>query len=343
MDTEQGQGIKIHFWSRLQTFFMKLSWVDICLEEVVGKRHYPQKKFEVMGLNNIRSENEQNIYNKAIQCFEIEQKRTADLHDKVKTLLGLATFSLTFIGAFAKEIEKGSAIDYCTISFGIFTLISIFLSISFLAIKTVSVPGFDTSQSAEINKIYLSTKQSLKDQIKELVESSGFNSNVNNYLADVYRSSQRYFIAALFFLVIVIVFHSINGGVEDSQRKLFVINNYSDNNVVGESAIDELDVFFEFDKFNLSESQKKNLQAFIKKYSPNKYSFILLSSADKVGKFRYNVELSKARAAFLASILIKDFSIAPNSIELRSFGKTEYYSSVDESKNRRVKVIVVRS
>jgi outer membrane protein OmpA-like peptidoglycan-associated protein len=344
MDTEQKQCIKINFGSRVQLIFMKLSGIEIYLEEVVERRYHPKKKFEVIGLSNIRKDNEQNIYNKALQCFEIEQKRTADLHDKIKTLLSLATFSLTFIVAFAKEMERGGAINYGIIAFSTFLLISIFLSIRFLAIKTISVPGFFTRSGDEINKIYLSAKQSLKDQIQELVESSAFNSNVNNYLADVYRSSQRYFIAALFFLVIMIVFHSINGGeVEDSKRNIFIINNYSDKNLSGASKIDELDVFFEFDKFKLSESQQKNLQTFIKKYSPNNYSFVLLASADKVGKFRYNVELSKARAAFLASILIKDFSIAPNSIELRSFGKTEYYSSVDDSKNRRVKIVVVRS
>ena len=100
-------------------------------------------------------------------------------------------------------------------------------------------------------------------------------------------------------------------------------------------------IYFDFDKFNLSELSKNKIELFLDNYGNEITEYLIIGHTDTKGTKYYNLSLSIKRAEVVKEILIK-YGINQNSI--RILGKGEELLAVDtpdETKqpaNRRVEI-----
>jgi len=106
------------------------------------------------------------------------------------------------------------------------------------------------------------------------------------------------------------------------------------------------DVLFEFDKYNLTDSAKKNLDEVYVLLKKNKAMYLEVQGhTDSRGKDDYNVNLSKSRAEAVVGYLVKK-GIDKSRLEIKYFGATKPITSNDSdegrAKNRRVEFRVLK-
>ncbi len=100
-------------------------------------------------------------------------------------------------------------------------------------------------------------------------------------------------------------------------------------------------IYFDFDKFNLSEVSKDKIKLFLENYGSVINAYLIVGHTDTMGTKKYNLSLSIKRAEFVKEILI-NYGINQSSIKI--LGKGEESLSVytpDDTKqpaNRRVEI-----
>ena len=105
--------------------------------------------------------------------------------------------------------------------------------------------------------------------------------------------------------------------------------------------LDFYDIFFEFDKFNLTSSQITELELFVKRAIINPDMKILVEGhTDTVGSSNYNYSLSKKRANFIKEYLLN--RNLKNNIQTKAYGESRLLTStedeVKEKNNRRAEL-----
>jgi outer membrane protein OmpA-like peptidoglycan-associated protein len=106
------------------------------------------------------------------------------------------------------------------------------------------------------------------------------------------------------------------------------------------------DVLFDFDRFNLTDSAKKELDEVYVLLKKNKAMYLEVQGhTDSRGKDDYNVTLSKNRAEAVVSYLLKK-GIDRSRLEIKYFGAakpvTTNESDEGRAKNRRVEFRVLK-
>jgi outer membrane protein OmpA-like peptidoglycan-associated protein len=106
------------------------------------------------------------------------------------------------------------------------------------------------------------------------------------------------------------------------------------------------DVLFDFDKFNLTDSARKDLDEVYVLLKKNKAMYLEVQGhTDSRGKDDYNVNLSKNRAEAVVGYLVKK-GIDKSRLEIKYFGATKPVSTNDSdegrAKNRRVEFRVLK-
>lgn len=106
------------------------------------------------------------------------------------------------------------------------------------------------------------------------------------------------------------------------------------------------DVLFDFDKFNLTDSARKDLDEVYVLLKKNKAMYLEVQGhTDSRGKDDYNMNLSKNRAEAVVGYLVKK-GIDKSRLEIKYFGATKPVSSNDSdegrAKNRRVEFRVLK-
>ena len=100
-------------------------------------------------------------------------------------------------------------------------------------------------------------------------------------------------------------------------------------------------IYFDFDKFNLSEVSKEKIKLFLDNYSSNIVEYLVVGHTDTKGTKKYNLSLSIKRAEVVKEILV-NYGINKSSI--RILGKGEELLAVDtpddtkQPANRRVEI-----
>ena len=131
------------------------------------------------------------------------------------------------------------------------------------------------------------------------------------------------------------------------------INNNNDNNsesksnnevtIVTKNKNKELMqiIYFDFDKFNLSEISKKKINLFLDNYGDSINEYLVVGHTDTKGAKKYNLSLSIKRAEVVKKILI-NYGINENSIKILGKGeKSLAVNTPDDTKqpaNRRVEI-----
>ncbi|MCE1227491.1 MAG: hypothetical protein LWW87_13585, partial [Geobacteraceae bacterium] len=140
-------------------------------------------KFDKASLDDDATKNQ---FDKATLIFELEQKRRDTLTDKVKTLLNLGTFLLTFSVALFNLIKVQSSLYPIIIIFSLAAIICILQCLSFLSMNSISVPAFESNNNDDELETYdISKEYALPDHIEELVTCCDYNHRGNDFLADV--------------------------------------------------------------------------------------------------------------------------------------------------------------
>ena len=106
------------------------------------------------------------------------------------------------------------------------------------------------------------------------------------------------------------------------------------------------DVLFDFDRFNLTDSAKKELDEVYVLLKKNKSMYLEVQGhTDSRGKDEYNVNLSKNRAEAVVGYLLKK-GIDRSRLEIKYFGSTKPITSNDSdegrAKNRRVEFRILK-
>ena len=105
------------------------------------------------------------------------------------------------------------------------------------------------------------------------------------------------------------------------------------------------DIFFATAKYNLLPSSFKLLDSFVNQLHPEKIdSMIIEGHTDSIGKFDYNMNLSKNRAGSVKTYL--SAKLAPELMQSRGYGYlrpiTTNATIAGRRRNRRVEIIVYR-
>ena len=146
--------------------------------------------------------------------------------------------------------------------------------------------------------------------------------------------------------------HNIYEKISNRKKEQITSNN-KDNNLVNETK-DEVTIvsknenkelmqiiYFDFDKFNLSEVSKDKIKKFLNNYGSVINEYLVVGHTDTKGTNKYNLSLSIKRAEVVKEILI-NYGINQNSIKILGKGEeTLAVDTPDDSKqpaNRRVEI-----
>jgi OOP family OmpA-OmpF porin len=128
----------------------------------------------------------------------------------------------------------------------------------------------------------------------------------------------------------------VNGGVVPDENTEEVV----------ETPVEEPNlIFFDFNKSNLNPEAEKALAAILEKIKvmDGRYDIVLNGHADRAGKERYNMKLSKKRADTVRTAM-KDAGLEEGLIDVFAFGETDPLVPTKdgerEPKNRRVEVVI---
>jgi hypothetical protein len=331
---------KIGIFTWLQWLVLRLSFIEVLPIEVKKRRYYPSKIIEFADVH-LSEEETKDQFQKALFTFQLEQKRRDTLTDKVKTLLSLGTFSLTFNVALFNLIELHFNLLSLVVIIGISITISILLCLNFLSINTLSTPSFNSvnDDCNNIERYSLNTETKISDHLKEIIYCCDFNHRGTDFLADIYRAAQRYFIVSLICIVLMLIIQPLKTKEKASNNNTYIFNSLQSS----DNIIDEIHIEFAFDKYTISETESQKLYSQLEKYK-NGYDFSIVGYADESGVNLHNDRLSEMRAGSMAKWLVTKLNVSPKRITIMGGGVTGKYGIVNNShENRRAVVFIHRA
>ena len=328
---------KITIINWAQWIVLRLSSIELTPLEVQKKRYYPSKKIDFVE-TKLDENSEKNQLQKATLNFQIEQKRRDTLTDKVKTLLSLGTFSLTFSLALFNLLNIPKSLSPLIIILAISITICILLCLSFLSINSYEAPSFDSNCDPhhEFERYDINKESNLSKHIEDLVHCCDYNHRGNDFLADVYKAAQRYFFVALVCIVFLMIIQPLKDKENGSKNNTYIFNTCNTSNKV----VDEIYVEFNFDKYEITEAASKNLISKLQKYKHG-FDFSIVGYADKTGSNPYNDKLSLMRASSVAKWLVDSFNVPPKRVTLMAYGITKKFGGEPQIERNRRAVIHV--
>jgi len=349
----------IKFYHYFIFAILRIIFIEIDQNEILKRKYYPDKRLDFCEIDGIEKNEEDVLIERAKYSFEIENKRNDRLTDKAKVLLGLATFSITIFSGFYGKILRNELIIFLTILFALCIIFCIGLCLNFLSVSTIMKPTFNKNQNDEtITKFDLSQDSKNISFIKDLIQSQDNNSRSNDYLADIYRAAQRYYLLSFISLTLILINQPfiVDAKAPDKTSKYFsgisrqidrLINviEHKDcesvviipkKNIERTKLIKTFRLYFQFDKFVLDDSQKKLIELSLKSIPIERKKFLITGCSDIVGSRSYNKLLSENRAASVSDWLITKYHISPNQIEI--LNNIECSSEKLNKKNRKVMI-----
>lgn len=327
---------KIAIFSWAQWIILRLSGIELSPLEVQKRRYYPGKKIDFVE-TKLEEEKIKNQFQKASLLFEIEQKRRDTLTDKVKTLLSLGTFSLTFSVALFNLLNTPKNLSTLIVVLAVSITICILLCLSFLSINSYETPSFesDGDKCNEFEKFDINKESQLSKHIEELIHCCDYNHRGNDFLADVYRSAQRYFLLSLICIVFLLILLPLKDK-DGSKNNTYIFNTGNASSKI----IDEIYVEFDFDKYQITDTSSKTLISKLHKYK-NGFDFSIVGYADKIGSNPYNDKLSLMRASSVAKWLVDSYNVPPKRVTLMAYGITKKFGGEPQIERNRRAVIHV--
>lgn len=221
---------------RIIFIILRIIRINLSFDELCKRKYNPDQGISI----KIDNKNNNHKLNLVISMFNEENHRNEKLINKIQIVLGLQTLLITIILIFIEKFNYINLFDFIIIiSFIFISIINILLSLEFINLNNYMSPDFD-SQIINGQIKYNCTNFSLSGLIKDYIKSIYSNSNINDFLADIFRASRRYLILAMVLLSLILISQfskkivTINNGKNNfyiyNNKKLNILKTISTNN-----------------------------------------------------------------------------------------------------------------
>lgn len=176
-------------------FLMRIFLVDRSYKEIRAKMSKPDKRIEITDVRSSRAKADL-ILEQAEKMYAVELERASSTKDKSKALLTLYGFTLAALAFLAPYVSVPGLVFACITT----VLLAVWMLAQFLNVSTSMHPILD-------NEAVRATTAKLRKQLAyDYLHCAQFNSKVNEFLTDVYRTSFRLLTLALILLFFIALF-----------------------------------------------------------------------------------------------------------------------------------------